>query len=181
MQLVIETKRTLTGALDASDAPMLRSYLVTNMEHLRDWEPTRDSSYFNLSNIEERILENNIAQEIGTALHLAAFSPDRTQILAICNFTNIVHGVFMACNLGYSISQRHEGNGIMYEVLSASICHVFGVLKLHRIMANYMPHNFKSARLLERLRFDKEGVAKSYLNISGHWQDHILTSKLAES
>jgi ribosomal-protein-alanine N-acetyltransferase len=28
----------------------------------------------------------------------------------------------------------------------------------------------------ECLGFEKEGYAKSYLKIAGHWQDHILTA-----
>ena len=46
-------------------------------------------------------------------------------------------------------------------------------------MANYMPHNSRSAALLFRLGFEKEGVARSYLKIAGKWQDHVLTSKIA--
>jgi ribosomal-protein-alanine N-acetyltransferase len=43
-------------------------------------------------------------------------------------------------------------------------------------MANYMPGNERSARLLERLGFEREGYAKAYLNIAGRWQDHVLTA-----
>ena len=43
-------------------------------------------------------------------------------------------------------------------------------------MANYMPSNKRSGQLLDRLGFQKEGVAKSYLKIAGKWEDHVLTS-----
>jgi hypothetical protein len=36
--------------------------------------------------------------------------------------------------------------------------------------------NERSARLLERLRFEREGYAKAYLSIAGRWQDHVLTA-----
>ena len=45
-------------------------------------------------------------------------------------------------------------------------------------MANYMPNNTRSGTLLERLGFEKEGLARQYLQIAGRWEDHILTSKL---
>jgi ribosomal-protein-alanine N-acetyltransferase len=39
-----------------------------------------------------------------------------------------------------------------------------------------MPANTRSARLLEKLGFEKEGFARRYLYINGRWEDHVLTS-----
>ncbi|MCD8476266.1 MAG: 30S ribosomal protein S5 alanine N-acetyltransferase, partial [Shewanella fodinae] len=39
--------------------------------------------------------------------------------------------------------------------------------------------NLRSANLLQRLGFEREGIARRYLKINGQWQDHILTAKLA--
>ncbi|WP_415232094.1 hypothetical protein [Psychromonas sp.] len=39
----------------------------------------------------------------------------------------------------------------------------------------------RSEKLLVKLGFEKEGVAKSYLKIAGSWQDHVLTSKINPS
>ena len=66
----------------------------------------------------------------------------------------------------------------MTEIVDASVSYVFQELNLHRIMANYVPENSRSARVLEKLGFEKEGLAKSYLKIAGRWRDHVLTSKL---
>ena len=52
----------------------------------------------------------------------------------------------------------------------------FDELGLHRIMANHQPENERSARLLERLGFEREGYARSYLHIAGAWRDHVLTA-----
>jgi ribosomal-protein-alanine N-acetyltransferase len=43
-------------------------------------------------------------------------------------------------------------------------------------MANYMPANERSGKLLKRLGFTVEGYARDYLFIAGAWQDHVLTS-----
>ncbi|WP_311666215.1 GNAT family N-acetyltransferase [Paraburkholderia sp. WSM4177] len=40
-------------------------------------------------------------------------------------------------------------------------------LQLHRVMANYRPDNLRSARLLERLGFENEGLARAYLKTDG--------------
>jgi ribosomal-protein-alanine N-acetyltransferase len=34
-------------------------------------------------------------------------------------------------------------------------------------------------RLLEKLRFTHEGLAREYLCIAGEWQDHLLYARLA--
>lgn len=96
----------------------------------------------------------------------------------MCNFTNIIRGPFQACYLGYSIDDAIQGQGVMREILLAGLNYVFTEFNLNRVMANYIPCNVRSGRLLASLGFEKEGLAKSYLKINGRWQDHILTSKL---
>lgn len=64
----------------------------------------------------------------------------------------------------------------MAEILAEALSFAFNTLKLHRIMANYVPTNERSARLLKRLGFAIEGYAKDYLYLDGTWKDHVLTS-----
>lgn len=87
-----------------------------------------------------------------------------------------MRGVFQATYLGYQLDRAHVGNGLMQEALVAMIQYVFQELQLHRIMANYVPTNERSARLLRRLGFSVEGYARDYLFLDGVWKDHVLTS-----
>lgn len=64
----------------------------------------------------------------------------------------------------------------MTEALKVAIDYVFTELNIHRIVANYLPHNQRSAKLLKRLGFAVEGYACDYLMINGQWQDRFLTS-----
>lgn len=64
----------------------------------------------------------------------------------------------------------------MYEALGQSIRYMQQHQAMHRIMANYMPHNMRSGSLLTRLGFEREGYAKQYLQIDGQWRDHVLTA-----
>ena len=105
-------------------------------------------------------------------------TPNKGEVIGICNFSNVVHGAFQACHLGYSISKKFEGRGYMQEIVQAGMEYIFNKVNLHRIMANYIPTNKRSESLLKRLGFQEEGLAKSYLFIGGKWQDHILTSKI---
>jgi ribosomal-protein-alanine N-acetyltransferase len=111
-----------------------------------------------------------------SSLYLLLIAQDTGELIGNCNFTNIVRGVFEACHLGFSIAHRHEGRGFMREALTVAIAHMFGTLGLHRIMANHRPENERSAQLLTRLGFEREGLARAYLHIDGAWADHVLTS-----
>jgi ribosomal-protein-alanine N-acetyltransferase len=69
----------------------------------------------------------------------------------------------------------------MKGCLEQAINYVFVELNLHRISANYLPHNIRSAQLLESLNFKKEGLAPKYLYINGEWQNHILTALINDN
>ncbi len=67
---------------------------------------------------------------------------------------------------------------MMTQIVRHAIDYAFNNLRLNRISANYMPRNTRSARLLQKLGFEKEGYARRYLHINGRWEDHILTALL---
>lgn len=182
----IQTKRLLLRRLKFSDADNLLRYQTRNRSRLKIWEPQRDESFFTQSVVEKRVLSMEMAMSEEKALHLIFFHRDdsnnqQPQIIGECNFSNIVRGAFQACHLGYSIDGEHEGQGLMQEALSASIHFLFNTYHLHRIMANYRPENSRSERVLQRLGFEKEGFARSYLHIDGQWADHVLTSLINDN
>jgi len=90
--------------------------------------------------------------------------------------SNVVRGAFQAAHLGYRTAQAHEGQGLMTEALEAVVGYAFDTLNLHRLMANYQPWNVGSGRVLEKVGFEREGLAKDYLFINGQWRDHVLTA-----
>lgn len=99
--------------------------------------------------------------------------------LGYINFGEVVRGAFQACYMGYALAKRAEGRGYMTEAALVSLDYMFTVVRLHRVMANYQPHNHRSAAVLRRLGFTIEGTAKNYLYIGGAWRDHVLTSLTA--
>lgn len=161
-------------ALDASAA--ILDYRKLNRHHLSAWEPTRIDSFYTIENVESQMSDFVVQIADGTAVHWLIKKQGSAEVIGLCGFTNIVRGPFQACHLGFSLGQQHQGNGLMFEALSAAIPHIFEAHGLHRIMANYQPENHGSALLLQRLGFEREGLAKSYLKINGRWCDHILTS-----
>ena len=92
----------------------------------------------------------------------------------------MIRGAFQACHLEFSIAAEAQGQGLMQEGLSAAIALVFDTYGLHRIMASYCHDNVRSGQLLQRLGFNIEGTARSYLKINGVWRDHVLTALIDE-
>lgn len=133
--------------------------------------------FFTLDYWKKRLADQleEFAQDQTCCLTLSS-REDPEGVLGNCNFTKFVRGRFQACYLGYSLDATHQGKGWMTEALETAIPYVFDELKMHRIMANYVPENLPSERLLERLGFVKEGIAKDYLYVAGGWSDHVLTS-----
>ncbi len=62
----------------------------------------------------------------------------------------------------------------MNKTLQITNRYCFEQLGLHRIMANHLPRNVRSERLLASLGFEREGYARAYLKIAGVWEDPIL-------
>ncbi|GAB5458515.1 MAG: ribosomal protein S5-alanine N-acetyltransferase [Henriciella sp.] len=176
--ILIQTPRSSLELLHERHAERLQRYLQTNAAHLSDWEPARPKDYGSLSYCAERARSAQLDFMHDKAVKLVALAGPEKQIVAVCNFTGIMRGPLQACFLGYSVAVKHEGKGLMFEVISHALPYIFDEMGMHRVMANYMPENHRSAALLERLGFKKEGFAPAYLKIAGQWRDHVLTAKI---
>jgi ribosomal-protein-alanine N-acetyltransferase len=160
--------------VQVKDGAALREYYLANARHFREWEPRRENSFHTTESWNERATGMVLNQDQGNSAHFVA--EIKGSIVAHCNLSNIVRGVFQACYMGYGVSLEYQGQGVAREICETAIHYAFNEMGLHRIMANYMPHNNRSAKLLKRLGFVREGLAKNYLQINGKWEDHVLTS-----
>lgn len=97
-------------------------------------------------------------------------------IMGTIGLLGVVGCPFYHCYLGYGLAGPAEGRGYMQEGLAAVTRFAFEELRLHRVMANYNVTNVRSGRLLERLGFQVEGLARAYVFEDGIWRDSILTS-----
>lgn len=161
------------------DVSAIIGFEERNRDHLAQWETSIFSHLDHpLEEVVEKRLDNWIQEcEEGKSIRFFIRPiADPKLIIGFCNYTQIFHGPFQACYLGYKIDHEYEGRGFMFEALEASIRYLFEASGIHRIMANYMPTNAKSAKLLSRLGFVTEGYAKNYLLINNRWEDHVLTA-----
>lgn len=174
----IETERLLLTIPDVEAAPRMLAYVEENREHFAPWAPPEPEGYYTEKFWRDYLQTSRRQFEQDLSMRLVFFMRDDVNgaVVGDCNFTNFVRGPFQACYLGYKISKRAEGRGLMYEALMAATRYAFENLRLHRIMANYVPTNERSGRVLKRLGFAVEGYARDYLLVGGQWRDHVLTS-----
>jgi ribosomal-protein-alanine N-acetyltransferase len=174
----ILTERLLLTIPAPDAAPRMLAFTAENRQHLTRWQPPEPRGYYTEQFWRDYLAASQADFKQGRSMRLVLFERERPDgsVLGECNFSNFMRGPFQACFLGYKIDYRAEGNGLMYEALNAAVAYVFDELRLHRIMANYVPVNERSGKLLRRLGFTVEGYARDYLLINGEWRDHVLTS-----
>lgn len=172
----IKTPRGVLRLLDESQADLLFDYVNEEKDFLAPWEPLRNDAYYSMETCQLRVREMRRDFLEDKSCVLCLLNEDENRMLAYSNYSNIVRGVFQACNLGYSLRQKEQGKGLMNEMLKAGIHYMNKEQHIERIQAGYMPRNARSAAVLSRLGFEKEGMARDYLKINGRWEDHILTA-----
>jgi ribosomal-protein-alanine N-acetyltransferase len=174
---MIETGRLILRSPRVEDAADVLDYARRNRAHLARWEPSRSDAYYTVENWQRLLAEQEADIARGTAVRfLLSRREDPARVIGTVNFTQVFRGAFLACYLGYGLDSAAEGQGLMFEGAQAAIDLLFREVGMHRIMANYVPTNERSGRLLRRLGFAVEGYARDYLYIDGAWRDHILTS-----
>lgn len=159
-----------------SHALILANYYAVNDAHLQPWSPAVPRDHHSIESWRRRLAMRQAEFENGSAVHFIGTDETQSHVIGTCSLSNIVRGVFLACHMGYSCSERYEGQGYMKKIVGYAIGYAFNDMNLHRIMANHMPENTRSGGLLKSLGFEEEGLAKDYLLINGKWEDHVLTS-----
>ena len=171
----IFTNRLLIRAAEANDVPALLRYYQVNADHLAPTSPPLPPDFLTDAYWYRQVARNNDDFAQGRAVKF--FLYDINEIAVVVgqiSLNNIVRGAAYYCDLGYSLAEDRQGQGLMREALVPTIRYAFDELKLHRVKAAYLPSNDRSGHLLRRLGFVIEGYARDYLLIQGRWQDQIL-------
>lgn len=180
----LETERLLLKALDGSFASIVLDFFIRNKAFLQSWETYRDDAFYS-SNFQRQQLTTELQNMCEDRL-LKVWIFERTdkcfdKVIGSIALNEIIRGCFHSCFLGYRMDEHKRNQGYMTEAVRAVIDYAFNTLALHRIEANIMHHNIASLRVVKKLGFINEGLAKKYLKINGRWEDHIHMVLLNES
>ncbi|BCB20839.1 GNAT family protein [Bosea sp. ANAM02] len=176
---LIRTPNLYLRAPQAGDHAAWAVLRMESREFLTPWEPTWNED--DLTRASFRLRAKRAAREISTdeAYSLFIFEAGTEALLGGLTLGLIRRGVAQACTLGYWMGRRHAGKGHMTEAVRGAVRFAFSDLALHRVEAACLPNNEPSRRLLERVGFQREGLARAYLKINGNWADHLLYAALS--
>ncbi|MFN3428752.1 MAG: GNAT family N-acetyltransferase [Candidatus Sericytochromatia bacterium] len=173
----LESDRLVLRLAGAEDVPAIIRYYRENEAHLAPYDPLKPANFYTEPYWAARVRHSQDEFRDDRAMRTFLFAKAAPSVvIGTVSLSAILRGPAQYANLGYSLAETAQGHGYMIEILPELIGYAFGPLKLHRIQANYMPHNVRSGKLLRRLGFVVEGYARDYLMIAGQWEDHVLTS-----
>jgi [ribosomal protein S5]-alanine N-acetyltransferase len=172
--LILDAPRLRLRALRNDDAGALFA-VFSDPRVMRYWSTPPWTSPDQAAGFIERSLA---AMGSGDALRLGIERRDDARLIGQCTLFDFVFPSARA-EVGYSLRFDAWGRGLMHEALTALVEHGFGALGLHRIEADIDPRNAPSARSLERLGFQREGLLRERWNVGGEVSDSALYGLLA--
>ena len=158
------------------DSQELLNYYIRNKEHLKEFEPSRDESFYTEETQKDILLESYKQLMNGTGSDLGIYIDGK--LIGKIKISNIVYGVFKSGILGYSIDEKYQGKGYMKEAVKLVLEYAKEYLDLHRLEASVLLENSKSKGVLIGCGFEEVGVNKEYLFINGKWSDHLTFCKI---
>ena len=189
------TKRLILIPPNIHLASNILDFYIRNIDFFKPFDPYRPDIFYSLS-AHKGIVKKELKEiKAGRMLKFWLFTIDdiidskgkivprfdKSKILGMISFSNIVRGNLLSCSVAYKLDREETKKGYMIEALDFAINIIFTELKLHRIEANIMPRNRASIKLVKKLGFNYEGTAHKYLKINGSWEDHIHMVKLNNS
>ena len=160
--------------LNISDATSILELEIRNKEFFRQYSINRDSEFYTFEGQLKRMetIEESRVKDLGYSFGIYLNKSHR--LIGQISLFKIERGPAQRGMVGYSLDKEQNGKGYMTEALKSIVDFGFDQLKLHRIEAGVMPHNLGSIKILEKIGFQKEGIAKEYVMINGKWEDHQI-------
>jgi [ribosomal protein S5]-alanine N-acetyltransferase len=161
------------------DYPEWAALRDASRNFLQPWEPVwaRDELSRGAYQSRVRRAKSDAQQGLG---HVFFIFDSRTHaLIGGITIGHIRHGVSMSGQIGYWMGEPYAGKGLMQDAVLALVRYGFETLGLHRLEAACIPGNLRSVAVLEKTGFEREGLLKSYLNINGQWQDHLLFARIS--
>lgn len=175
-RLRIETPRLVLRLPEHRDFRVWSDLRAGSAAFLTPWEPSWAEDHLSRRNFTNRVHWAARAVAQGTALPLFLTQDD--QVVGAITLDHIRRGPAQSGTLGYWIGQPFARQGLMREAIQGLVQHAFAHMDLSRIEAACLPENVASRGVLEKSGFKYEGVAQSYLQISGRWRNHVLYASL---
>lgn len=173
----IETTRAYLYPIEVSDGSELWDAVEGSRWHLERWLPwvpfnsTRDAS---LRYAEACTLD----WDAGRAVRFAIRDKSTNELLGVVGLDSCVH-LHRSCELGYWLRREATGRGLMTEAAKAAVKFAFSAMGVHRVRCAAATDNVPSLRVILRLEFRFEGIARQAELVGSRWLDHAIFARLA--
>ncbi|MDQ6839865.1 MAG: GNAT family N-acetyltransferase [Actinomycetota bacterium] len=181
--LELRGQRILLRPLVGSDFEAWREVRIRGQDWLVKWEPrplpgqpdpTEDRRIF-----AARCGARERERQLGTGYGFGIFVDGR-RFAGEINLSSVQRGPFQNAYIGYWIDEAVAGHGYTPEAVVVACRFAFEDLALHRLQASIIPRNTASHRVAAKVGLRNEGTALRYLEIDGHWEDHVRYAITAE-
>ncbi len=173
----LQTERLLLTPVDPIDGPELWEAVDASRWHLERWLPW--VPFNNSPDASQRYAEASAADwDAGRAVRFGIRDGESRRLLGVVGLDACVH-LHRSCELGYWLRREHTGRGLMSEAALACVRFAFDRMGAHRVRCAAATENYPSLRVISRLGFRFEGVARQAEYVGARWVDHAVFARLA--
>jgi len=119
----------------------------------------------------------NAMYDRGSGVRWGIESRQDGTLIGTCGFHSAELRHLMA-EIGYDLAREHWGKGLVPEAARAVLRHGFERMGLNRVQAHVLPEATPSARVLQKLGFQHEGVLRESGYWKGRFHDRVAYSLL---
>jgi len=173
----IETERLLLSPVDPADAPEVWLAVKGSRPTLSRWLPW--VQFYTDAASSVRFTEACVADwDQGRALRFTIRERAGRTFAGVVGLESCVH-MHRACELGYWLRKESTRRGLMTEAARAAVEFAFRYMGAHRVRVAAATDNHGSLRVISRLGFRFEGIARQAEWCEGRWLDHAVYALLA--
>ena len=147
---------------------------------LQPWEPTWPPDALTRAAFRRRLALYARDRDLGQGHAFFVFREEDAALVGGVNLRNVMRGVAQSAQIGYWVGQPYARHGHISAAVQTVARFAFRTLGLHRVEAACCTDNEASRRLLLKVGFQEEGLARGYLKINGKWRDHLLFGLIAD-
>ena len=174
---LIQTPRVVLLPIEPADGQELWEAVDGSRWHLERWLPW--VPFNNTPEASQRYAEACAADwDAGRAVRFALRDRNSRQLLGVIGLDSCVH-LHRSCELGYWLRRDATGSGLMTEAALACVEFALTRMGVHRIRCAAATDNVASLRVISRLSFRFEGIARQAELVGSRWLDHALFARLS--
>ncbi len=175
MYFQYETENLILKVLDESYKSMVLRFYLEGNHFFGQVEPRRPEDFFS-AEYQGKLLSYEMKSFLsGSMARYHVFEKDnQDKVIGTISLRDIKKGAFCSGTIGYKLLPEYTGRGYATQMVKAVTYAAFKEDNLHRINAYVQPDNYASIKVLEKVGYEKEGLARRMIRINGEWKDHFL-------